>query len=311
MSDHPSPHPLAPSSPHHQQPVTLLIPVYNRARALAATFGSDVQSKQVAKIVLVDDGSDDDTPQVMQQLQASSPIPVQIVRHATRQGQQCSRMSAIAQAQTEWVMFGEDDVYLGPHYIDTLLAEAQQYAADVIAGRLVDVRVPDAFSPELLRDPTPMSPTAADSIFDMPRFGANYAARSSQPVPAPYVHTIALIRRSLFDQVHFDPFYGGNAVREETDFYLSAAAGGYKIYFSPSVVAYHLRGPIAGSGGQRIPRWKMEYWNFVNTHHLVAKHWPHLQQRYGFRGTPALWMLRFLRGRYGYVFRKVRMKKDE
>jgi len=301
-----------PVSPHHpQQPVTLLIPVYNRARALAATFASDVQSKQVAKIVLVDDGSDDDTPQVMQRLQASSPIPVQIVRHESRQGQQRSRMSAIAQAETEWVIFGEDDVYLGPNYIDILLAEAQQLSADVIAGRLVDVRVPEAFSLDLLRDPIAATPTNPDKVFDMPRFGANYTARPSQPIPAPYVHTIALIRRSLFDQVHFDPFYGGNAVREETDFYLSAAARGHKIYFSPSVVAYHLRGPIAGSGGQRIPRWKMEYWNFVNTYHLVAKHWPHLQQRYGFRGTPALWMLRFLRGRYGYVFRKVRIKKDE
>lgn len=284
--------------------LTLLIPVYNRARALQATFPSDLQSQNVAKIVLVDDGSTDNTPQVMHELQANSPIPVQIMRHETRQGQQRSRASAIAQAETEWVMFGEDDVYLGSNYIDTLLQEAQQLQADVIAGRLIDLRVPDTFSPDLLHDPVPPQPERND-IFDMPRFGADYTARPPRPIEAPYVHTIALIKRDLFSESKFDPYYGGNAVREETDFYLSAAARGRKIYFSPSVVAYHLRGPIAGSGGQRIPRWQMEYWNFVNTHHLVAKHWKFLQQKYNFKGTPALWMLGFLRGRYGYVLKRV------
>lgn len=293
--------PLPPFTPS-SAPITLLIPVYNRARALQATFPSAVQSKNVAKIVLVDDGSADDTPQVMAQLQTSSPIPVQIVRHETRQGQQRSRATAIAQAETEWVLFGEDDVYLGPNYIDTLLREAQHLQADVIAGRLIDVRVPNGFSPDLLADPVPLQPNRVSAdIFDLQRFGADYTARPAQPVPAPYVHTIALIKRELFQKVSFDPHYGGNAVREETDFYLGAATQGYPIYFSPSVVAYHLRGPIAGSGGQRLPRWKMEYWNFVNTHHLVAKHWAHLKQKYNFKGTPALWMLGFLRGRYGYV----------
>ncbi len=283
-------------------PITLLIPVYNRARALQATFPSDVQSQQVAEIVLVDDGSDDDTPQVMAQLQVGSPIPVRIVRHDTRQGQQRSRMAAIAQAKSEWVMFGEDDVYLGPGYIDTLLGEARQLQADVIAGRLIDLRVPGPFSPDLLVDTVPPQPTRSSAdIFDLLRFGADYTARPAQPVAAPYVHTIALIKRDLFQKISFDPYYGGNAVREETDFYLSAATQGHSIYFSPSVVAYHLRGPIAGSGGQRFPRWKMEYWNFVNTHHLVRKHWVHLKQKYQFKGTPALWMLGFLRGRYGYV----------
>ena len=299
MSPSPS-HPLT-SSP---LPITLLIPVYNRARALRATFPSDLQSQNVAEIVLVDDGSDDDTPNLMRQLQASSPIPVQVVRHERRQGQQRSRMVAIAQAKTDWVMFGEDDVYLGAGYIDTLLREGQQLRADVIAGRLIDLRVPDEFSPDMLVDPVPPQPTRTNTdVFDLLRFGADYTARPAQPIEAPYVHTIALIKRDLFQKISFDPYYGGNAVREETDFYLSAAAQGHKIYFSPSVVAYHLRGAIAGSGGQRIPRWKMEYWNFVNTHHLVSKHWAHLKQKYQFRGTPALWMLSFLRGRYGYVTR--------
>ena len=294
------PHYLTPSS--STPSITLLIPVYNRARALQATFPSDIQSAQVAKIVLVDDGSDDDTPQVMAQIKAASPIPVQVVRHETRQGQQRSRASAIAQAETDWVLFGEDDVYLGPLYINTLLREAQQLRAEVIAGRLIDLRVPADFTPELLADTVPLQPNRTSrDIFDLERFGADYTARPAQPVEAPYVHSIALIKRELFHKVSFDPHYGGNAVREETDFYLSAATQGYRIYFSPSVVAYHLRGPIAGSGGQRLPRWKMEYWNFVNTHHLVAKHWAHLQRNYGFKGTPALWMLRFLRGRYGYV----------
>ena len=43
-------------------------------------------------------------------------------------------MSGIAEAKTEWVLFGEDDVWLSPDYCSTLLREAEQLGASIIAG---------------------------------------------------------------------------------------------------------------------------------------------------------------------------------
>jgi GT2 family glycosyltransferase len=103
------------------------------------------------------------------------------------------------------------------------------------------------------------------------------------------LHSVALVRRSLFERISFDPWYTGNAYREETDFFLTANEMGYKVWFSPDVVCYHLRGPISASGGQRINRLAVEYYNILNTYHMVKKHWPYLTQEHGFRGTPLTW----------------------
>lgn len=291
----------APARLTQSAPVTLLMPVYNRAAALQAVMPSYLNQAYLDKIVLVDDGSDDTTPQVMAEWKNQSSVFVQVIRHPRQQGQPQARLSALAAADTEWVLFGEDDVALAPDYVATLLREAQTYDADIIAGRLVNVAVGTqvdlARLPALAADlPTPVHPS-----FDLNVFRADYHAQPPQAMLAPFLHTVALIRRAVFEQVSFDPLYGGNAVREETDFYLAAGAAGYKCMFTPATVCYHLRGPLANSGGQRMSRPAMEYWNLINTRRLVTKHWPYLCSTYGFAGTPTTWMLGYIRQRYRHV----------
>ena len=63
-------------------------------------------------------------------------------------------------------------------------------------------------------------------MFDLDSMDARFSERVSAPIPAPYLHSIALIERKLFDQVKFDAWYAGNSWREETDFYLAASAAG-------------------------------------------------------------------------------------
>ena len=286
------------------KPVTILIPTYNRAKALQAVWPCYLQDESVKRIVVVNDGSTDNTHSLVQELQGASLLPVELIEHSQKCGQQGSRQIAIAAADTEWVLFGEDDVYLGEGYIGTLLEQAQQLNADIIAGRLVTALVPGEFSLDCLRD---VPSGATGSIFDLTRFEADFAARSSQPIPAPFLHTIALIRRSIFDKIAFDPWYRGNAHREETDFYLAANEQGYRVFFTPDAVCFHLRGPISASGGQRINRIAVEYWHSVNTWHMLEKHWPYLQRHYGFKGNVTTWMLGYLmRRQYSYVQRLVK-----
>jgi len=284
--------------------ITILIPTYNRARALQAVWPSYLQDGNVKQIIIVNDGSTDNTHSLVQELQRASPLPVELIEHSQKRGQQQSRQIAIAAADTEWVLFGEDDVYLGEGYIGTLLEQAQQLNADIIAGRLVTALVPDKFSLDCLRD---VPSGATDSIFDFTCFEADFAARTSQPIPAPFLHTIALIRRSIFDKIAFDPWYRGNAHREETDFYLMANVKGFCVFFTPGAVCFHLRGPISASGGQRINRIAVEYWHFVNTRHMLEKNWPYLQRRYGFKGSVTTWMLGYLmRRQHSHVQRLLR-----
>ena len=278
--------------------VTVLIPTYNRVRALEAVWPSYFTQPDVARVIVIDDGSTDGTRERVAELARSAPIPVDVVRHESQRGQPDARRTGIAAAKTEWVLFGEDDVWLADDYCSTLLREAAELGASVIAGRLVTALVPREFSRELLIDlPSPVRDVT--EVFDMASMDADFSSRTAAPIPAPFVHSIALIKRALFDTVSFDTWYEGNSWREETDFYLAANSLGARAFFSPDTVCFHLRGPICASGGQRINRLVFEYLAWRNTRHLVSKHWEFLRRAYGVRGPMFMWMVRY------YVRRQV------
>lgn len=284
--------------------ITIIIPTYNRIRALEAVWPSYVSHHDVARIVVVDDGSTDGTSDRVRELARSSPVEVAVIRHDVQRGQPASRMSGVGASATEWVLFGEDDVWLADDYCSTLLGEARALDASIIAGRIVTALVPGAFSEANLADP-PSPIRTREEVFDLASMDARFAERVSAPVEAPYLHSIALIKRELFARVGFDDWYAGNSWREETDFYLAASAAGAKIYFSPSTVCYHLRGPISAVGGQRVNRLWFEYLAWRNTKHLVDKHWPWLQKAHGLSGTSTGWMIRYYTRRQAAQLRRI------
>ena len=277
-------------------PITILIPTHNRIRALTAVWPSYLNHPDVARIVVIDDGSSDGTADRVKEWARTAIVPVDVIRHDTQRGQPASRMSGIAAADTDWVLFGEDDVWLSTDYCTTLLNEAEALGADIIAGRIVTALVPGELSDASLVDP-PSPRKSFREVFDLDSMDARFSERTAEPVKAPYVHSIALIRRGIFSRVNFDEWYAGNSWREETDFYLAAGAAGAVIYFTPSTVCFHLRGPISAVGGQRVNRLWFEYLAWRNTRYLMKKHWSYLERAHGFRGSPIAWTL-------GYYLRR-------
>lgn len=284
--------------------VTILIPTYNRIRALEAVWPSYLVHPDVARIVVIDDGSTDGTADRVRELAKNAPIPVDVIRHETQQGQPASRLAGINAAKTEWVLFGEDDVWLSSDYCATLMREAKDLGASIIAGRIVTALVPGEFDKRSLMDPP--SPTRTPSeIFNLHSMDARFAERLAGPVPAPYIHSIALISRAVFSRVSFDTWYAGNSWREETDFYLAANSAGAKVYFTPSTVCFHLRGPISAVGGQRVNRLWFEYLAWRNTRYLVTKHWPYLQREHGLKGSATGWTIRYYMKRQAEQLKRI------
>src|SRR6266498_403877 len=272
--------------------ITLVIPTYNRLRSLEAVWPSYLQQAEVCEIIVVDDGSTDQTAETVTRWGRASRTPVRIIRNEAQLGQPTSRKLGLAAVSSDWVLFGEDDVWLGEGYCRTLFDEAKNLSASVIGGRIVTARVPGEFSETLLVDP-PSAPVYASVVFDFEAMDADFSARTPGPVKAPFLHSIALIKKDVFDHVSFDDWYAGNSWREETDFYLAANTAGDQAYFTPNAVCFHLRGPICSTGGQRVNRLLYEYIAWRNTRHLVSKHWSYLRAEYGMRGSVIGWMLRY------------------
>jgi GT2 family glycosyltransferase len=271
-------------------PVTIIIPTYNRANALKAVWYSYVGNTLVKRIIVINDGSTDGTREALEHFTQHSPTPVTVIHHTKKQGVQITKMDGIAEVDTEWVLFGEDDVCLGQDYINILLKEAEKTGAKIIAGRILNViGVNNDFDPSKLRDNE--APYLND-IFDTKHFAARFDAHSKSPLPAPFLHAVALVHSSVFTKAGFDKIYKGTAHREETDFYLTANAAGFPIYWTPATECYHLRGPISLTGGQRgrkLNWFRIEFWGYVNTWIFVRKHWPLLSKKYGFEKSPLFW----------------------
>ncbi len=100
-----------PSTPGVTQPwrISVVIPAFNRAGVLLDAVASVLrQTLPAFEIIVVDDGSTDDTPRVT----ASLPPPVRVIRQDNR-GVAAARNTGILAARGEWIAFlDSDDIWL-------------------------------------------------------------------------------------------------------------------------------------------------------------------------------------------------------
>jgi glycosyltransferase involved in cell wall biosynthesis len=96
--------------------VAVVVPIFNRAHCLTTVVNSVLaQTVPVEEVILVDDGSDDDTPHLISELiraNSSWQGRVMYIRQ-DNQGPGVARNSGVAHAKTEWIAFNDsDDLWL-------------------------------------------------------------------------------------------------------------------------------------------------------------------------------------------------------
>lgn len=117
------PHCLYDSTPH----VSVVIPVYNGERYIAAAIDSVlVQTYQNFEIIVVDDGSGDNTPAILQHYKQGYGDRIQVV-YQTNQGVALARNHGIGLAQGQWIAFLDaDDTFLPDKLAAQLAFAAEQ-----------------------------------------------------------------------------------------------------------------------------------------------------------------------------------------
>lgn len=117
--------------------LTVIAPCYNEARnlpELVARLEGAFDRKGIAgEIVLVDDGSTDDTEAVLAALTAASPR-VRAVRHARNAGIAAAWRSGLAAARGSLVCLIDADLQNPPEDVPRLLREMRLSGADVVQG---------------------------------------------------------------------------------------------------------------------------------------------------------------------------------
>lgn len=227
--------------------ISVVIPSFNRYEMLKDTLPSYLASSLVKEVVIIEDGGTDQNWTRMQTLAEMDPR-VRVIRNKRNLGAPASRNRGISLAQGELLLLSEDDLELGPGFLEKLLEHMQATGADIIAGRRLWLRVGETREQALKRTAQEKNPVA-----DMRWLDHCSTALPEGDVESPLLDGTMLMRRSVVEQVRYHEPYGGPSTwREETDFQLTALQKGLRLVFCPHVVCFHHARLSVSFGANRL-----------------------------------------------------------
>lgn len=202
--------------------VSVVIPCYNQGSYVRSAIRSAVATRAAVEVIVVDDGSTDDTAAV-----ASALPGVRLVRQ-TNGGLASARNRGLQAATGEFIVFLDADDLLLPHAIDVGVRALQSDPDAVFAfGRCV------MMGPEGERWPTPERPRVCGDVHD--------ALLVTNPMWTP---AVVMFRREAV--VHAGGFRQGFDAAADYDLYLRLTSAG-RAYDHGEVVAGYRRHPTSMS----------------------------------------------------------------
>ena len=127
--------------------LSIIVPVYGVAKYLPKCVDSLLaQDISDYEIILVDDGSTDECPQICDQY-AEQYSNIKVI-HQANAGLSAARNTGIAAATGDYIMFVDSDDYLQPNVLGALMEQVRRDSLDVLRFRYQNVRESgDAFAP--------------------------------------------------------------------------------------------------------------------------------------------------------------------
>jgi GT2 family glycosyltransferase len=238
--------------------ISLVLPTYNRASALRMNLGVMLALRDIAQVIVIDDGSTDDTLDVCR---AFEDRRLRVISHPENRGVAAARNTGIDAVQGGWVLFGEDDCRFPAEYAGALRREAERYRADIVGAPILHLDGTDADAAELAaRAPRSATKPAIDDSCLFP----------AQAIETPFLPARVLVRRAVFDRVRFYDGFPVNGYREETDFFVQAARAGFRCLLTPETYCYQLD---TWDGGQHhASPLRYEYWALRNNWRFLRRH---------------------------------------
>ena len=238
--------------------ISLVLPTYNRAEALRANLGVTLALRDVAEVIVVDDGSTDETLEVCGRFADER---LRVISHPNNRGVAAARNTGIDAAQGEWVLFGEDDCRFPADYALALRQEAERHSADIVGAPLLHLEGTDA--------------DAAACAAHAPRRALAPSMDEADVFPlhaiqTPFLPARVLARRAVFDRVRFYDGFPVNGYREETDLFVQAARAGFRCLLTPETYCFQLD---TWDGGQHhTSPLRYEYWALSNNWRFLRRH---------------------------------------
>ena len=136
--------------------VTVVIPSYNSSATIEAAVRSALLQTEPVSVIVVDDGSKDDTVEKVQAL-AKDTSRLSVLVQSRNQGPSAARNRAIGAAGTSWIAILDGDDYMHPDRIRRMLEVALTEDLDIVADDLIRISAePDPKTGTRLWSDTPI-----------------------------------------------------------------------------------------------------------------------------------------------------------
>lgn len=207
---------------------TIQLCTYNRAslleRVLDACFDQNL-SEATYEVVLVDDGSIDETPAVIERARERATCRFTVVTQANA-GLAKARNAGIARAGGERIIFIDDDVLPLPNFVAEHLRGARRNPAAIVRGGAIEVESPDDLPPP---------------IWSIKNYSGNYFWTTNVSVPLATIRGIGGFDESFAE-------YGW----EDIDVGLRLRFAGVRAIFHPAALVYHVKPRPRGASVEKM-----------------------------------------------------------
>jgi glycosyltransferase involved in cell wall biosynthesis len=210
--------------------ISIVMGTFNRSEMLRSALESLIHQETdqafTYDIIVVDDGSTDDTPATVARAAEDSPVPVRYFRESGK-GVASARNRGIRESSGTWIAFFDDDQIAEPDWLKEHLALAEKTGAPCVGGA---VRL--LLDPEVHRSLSPLFHSLLGETV-----GRNTVARCD------FHHTLGtgnlMLKRSLLDRTGlFDA-----SLREggcDLDLFRRLLESGNEAWYSPAAVVNHI-----------------------------------------------------------------------
>lgn len=210
-------------------------------RTLAAYL--ELETRGISwELIVIDNGSQDDTAQILREAAAKLPLVHLFVPES---GQNRARNQAMSALHGDLVIFTDDDVLPDAGCLRAYLEAVQRWPDEAIFGARIDPEFPPQ-TPAWMQDPQFKFATTA--------FGRYEPACQEGPVKRhPYGPSFAIRRNALGEQrfnEHLGPQSGAYAMGGEGDFLRHIASDKYRFIYVPDARVRHVVRP-----DQITPQW--------------------------------------------------------
>jgi glycosyltransferase involved in cell wall biosynthesis len=226
--------------------LSVIIATRNRAHAItgcldsiAAAFAKAEQPD--AEIVVIDNGSADNTFASVTQWAASSPLPVRLLAEP-KTGLARAHNCALLAAQGELLAFTDDDCRLHPEYVNDLLRHHAADSEPVLRGWRVE-----------LGDPTDLPLTTKTTPA-----ASQWSRRLKAPIAPGDIHGCNMTMPRILVQ-KLGPFderfgVGSNMIpaADDTDYFLRAHFAGFTLAYVPNMTIIHCHSRKTTAQGNKL-----------------------------------------------------------